>query len=164
MFATFILILFYRYDRLTASLWIRYPRILLGEGLQLASVRLQIILWLWNTYSSASCWPPFVSLCPSLCVLWVALTRLAGFALGPRALAGRRQSWDPFLIRLSSHVVEGTMREESGRRVSIYNALCCVLHGSIASLPQLGHRLRAWRKSERKEAKIKQKRLGIQLA
>jgi hypothetical protein len=32
MFATFILVLFYRYDRVTASLWIRYPGILLGEG------------------------------------------------------------------------------------------------------------------------------------
>jgi hypothetical protein len=31
MFATFILVLFYRYDRVTASLWIRYPGILLGE-------------------------------------------------------------------------------------------------------------------------------------
>jgi hypothetical protein len=48
MLATFILVLFYRYDRVTASLWIRYPGILLGEGLQLASVRLQIILWLRN--------------------------------------------------------------------------------------------------------------------
>jgi hypothetical protein len=46
MFATFIIILFYTYDRFTASLWIRYPEILLGKGLQLASVRLQIILWL----------------------------------------------------------------------------------------------------------------------
>jgi hypothetical protein len=44
-----ILVLFYRYDRFTTSLWIRYPGILLGEGLQLASVRLQIILWLRNT-------------------------------------------------------------------------------------------------------------------
>jgi hypothetical protein len=49
MFATFILVLFYRYDRVIASLWIRYPGILLGEGLQLASVHLQIILWLRNT-------------------------------------------------------------------------------------------------------------------
>jgi hypothetical protein len=32
MFATFILLLFYRYDRVTASLWIRYLGILLGEG------------------------------------------------------------------------------------------------------------------------------------
>jgi hypothetical protein len=32
MFATFILLLFYRYDRVTNSLWIRYPEILLGEG------------------------------------------------------------------------------------------------------------------------------------
>jgi hypothetical protein len=32
MFATFVLVLFYRYDRVTASLWIRYPEILLGEG------------------------------------------------------------------------------------------------------------------------------------
>jgi hypothetical protein len=32
MFATFILVLFYRYDRVTSSLWIRYPGILLGEG------------------------------------------------------------------------------------------------------------------------------------
>jgi hypothetical protein len=32
MFATFILPLFYRYDRVSASLWIRYPEILLGEG------------------------------------------------------------------------------------------------------------------------------------
>jgi hypothetical protein len=32
MFATFILVLFYRYDRVTTLLWIRYPRILLGEG------------------------------------------------------------------------------------------------------------------------------------
>jgi hypothetical protein len=32
MFATFILVLFYRYDRVTTSLWIRSPRILLGEG------------------------------------------------------------------------------------------------------------------------------------
>jgi hypothetical protein len=32
MFATFILVLLYRYDRVTASLWIRYPEILLGEG------------------------------------------------------------------------------------------------------------------------------------
>jgi hypothetical protein len=48
MFATFILVLSYRYDRVTASLWIRYPGILLGEGIQLTSVRLQIILWLRN--------------------------------------------------------------------------------------------------------------------
>jgi hypothetical protein len=48
MFATFILVLLCRYDRVTASQWIRYPGILLGEGLQLASVRLQIILWLRN--------------------------------------------------------------------------------------------------------------------
>jgi hypothetical protein len=54
MFTTFILVLFYRYDRVTTSLWIRYHGILLGEGLQLASVRLQIILWLRNanTYIS----------------------------------------------------------------------------------------------------------------
>jgi hypothetical protein len=32
MFATFILVLFYRNDRVTASLWIQYPGILLGEG------------------------------------------------------------------------------------------------------------------------------------
>jgi fatty acid desaturase len=32
MFATFIFVLFYRYDIVTASLWIRYPGILLGEG------------------------------------------------------------------------------------------------------------------------------------
>jgi hypothetical protein len=32
MFGMFILILFYRYDRVTALLWIRYPGILLGEG------------------------------------------------------------------------------------------------------------------------------------
>jgi hypothetical protein len=49
MFATFILILFYIYDGVTASLWIQYPEILLGEGLQLASVHLHIILWLRNT-------------------------------------------------------------------------------------------------------------------
>jgi hypothetical protein len=48
MFAMFILVLFYRYARVTTSLWIRYPEILLGEGLQLAVVRLQIILWLRN--------------------------------------------------------------------------------------------------------------------
>jgi hypothetical protein len=48
MFVVFILILFYRYDRVTTSLWIWYPGILLGEGLQLASVRLYIILWLRN--------------------------------------------------------------------------------------------------------------------
>jgi hypothetical protein len=30
---------------------------------------------------SANCWPPFVSICPSLCLLWAALTPLAGFAL-----------------------------------------------------------------------------------
>jgi hypothetical protein len=32
MFATFILVLQYRYDRITTSMWILYPRILLGEG------------------------------------------------------------------------------------------------------------------------------------
>jgi hypothetical protein len=32
MFAKFILILFYGYDRVTISLCIRYPEILLGEG------------------------------------------------------------------------------------------------------------------------------------
>jgi hypothetical protein len=32
---------------------------------------------------SASCWPPFVSLCPLLCLLWAALTQLVGFALEP---------------------------------------------------------------------------------
>jgi hypothetical protein len=46
MFATFILVLFHRYDRVTGSLWIRYTRILLGEELQLGSVCLHIILWL----------------------------------------------------------------------------------------------------------------------
>jgi hypothetical protein len=44
----FILILLYRYDRVTASLWIGYSEILLGEGLQLAFVHLQIIMWLRN--------------------------------------------------------------------------------------------------------------------
>jgi hypothetical protein len=53
MFATFILVLYYRYDRVIASLWIRYPRILLGEELQLASVRLQIILCLRNANTNA---------------------------------------------------------------------------------------------------------------
>jgi hypothetical protein len=48
MFAMLILVLFYRYDRVIASLWIRYPGILLGEGLQLAPVCLQIILGLRN--------------------------------------------------------------------------------------------------------------------
>jgi hypothetical protein len=32
MFAMFILVLFYKYDRVSTSLWIRYPGILLGEG------------------------------------------------------------------------------------------------------------------------------------
>jgi hypothetical protein len=32
IFATFILVLLYRYDGVTTSLWIRYPVILLGEG------------------------------------------------------------------------------------------------------------------------------------
>jgi hypothetical protein len=32
MFATFILVLFYRYDRVTASMLIRYPIILLGKA------------------------------------------------------------------------------------------------------------------------------------
>jgi hypothetical protein len=54
MFATFILIQFYRYDRVTASVWIQYPKILLGEWLQLASVRLQIILWLRNANNDAA--------------------------------------------------------------------------------------------------------------
>jgi hypothetical protein len=44
----FILVLFYIYDRVIVSLWIHYPGILLGEGLQLTSIRLQIILWLRN--------------------------------------------------------------------------------------------------------------------
>jgi hypothetical protein len=48
VFDTFILVLFYRYDRVTASLWSRYLGILLGEGLQLAYARMQIILWLRN--------------------------------------------------------------------------------------------------------------------
>jgi hypothetical protein len=54
---------------------------------------------------SASCWPPFVSFCPSHCSLWVALTRLSGVALEPWALAGPRQSWDPFCIRLQCPVL-----------------------------------------------------------
>jgi hypothetical protein len=45
MFATFILVQFYRYDRVTVSLWIRYPVILLGEGLQLAYVCLPTNDW-----------------------------------------------------------------------------------------------------------------------
>jgi hypothetical protein len=53
MFDTFILILFYTYGRVMTSLWIRYPGILLGEGLQLASVHLQIIRWLRNANSRA---------------------------------------------------------------------------------------------------------------
>jgi hypothetical protein len=44
----FILVLFYRYDRVNVSLWIQYPGILLGEGQQLTSIHLQIILWLRN--------------------------------------------------------------------------------------------------------------------
>jgi hypothetical protein len=52
MLATVILVLLYRYDRVTASLWIRYPEILLGEGVQLASLHLQIILWLRNANSN----------------------------------------------------------------------------------------------------------------
>jgi hypothetical protein len=48
MFATFILVLFDRYDRVTPSPWIQYLEILLDEGLQLAFVHLQIILWLRN--------------------------------------------------------------------------------------------------------------------
>jgi hypothetical protein len=35
------------------------------------------------------------------------------------------------------HAVEGTMCEESGRHVSIYNALYCILQGSATSPPQL---------------------------
>jgi hypothetical protein len=34
--------------------WIQYPKILLGEWLQLASVRLQIILWLRNANNDAA--------------------------------------------------------------------------------------------------------------
>jgi hypothetical protein len=32
MFAMFILILFYGYDRVNVSLWIQHPRILLDKG------------------------------------------------------------------------------------------------------------------------------------
>jgi hypothetical protein len=32
---------------------------------------------------STNCWPPFVSLCPSLYLHWVALTQLADFTLEP---------------------------------------------------------------------------------
>jgi hypothetical protein len=32
---------------------------------------------------STSCWLPFVSLCPSLYLLWAMLIQLAGFALEP---------------------------------------------------------------------------------
>jgi hypothetical protein len=45
MFAMFILVLFYRYDRVIASLWIQYPGTLMGEGQQLVFVGLQIIPW-----------------------------------------------------------------------------------------------------------------------
>jgi hypothetical protein len=33
--------------------------------------------------SSARCWPFFVLVCHLLCLLWAALTHLAGFALEP---------------------------------------------------------------------------------
>jgi hypothetical protein len=36
-----------------------------------------------------------------------------------------------------SHVVEGMMCEESGRHVSVYITLCCVLQGSSALPPRL---------------------------
>jgi hypothetical protein len=55
MFDMFILVLFYRDDKVTASLWIRYLGILLGEGLQLPYVRLWIILWLRNANTCLSC-------------------------------------------------------------------------------------------------------------
>jgi hypothetical protein len=32
---------------------------------------------------SASCWLPFVSLCPPLYMLWAVLTQVVGFALKP---------------------------------------------------------------------------------
>jgi hypothetical protein len=76
MFAAFILVLFYRYDRVTASLWIRYPGILLDEGLQLASVCLQIILWLRNANKGVH---PCATTCPT--------------ALNPASLPG----WAPVL-------------------------------------------------------------------
>jgi hypothetical protein len=62
----------------------------------------------------ASCWPPFLSLCPSVWLLWVALTRLAGFTFEPYALV------DPMAIMghvldtiVISHDVEGASYEES---------------------------------------------------
>jgi hypothetical protein len=53
MFATFIPVLFYIYDRITTSLWIRYPAILLGEGYNWHMYALQIIMWLRNNNTMA---------------------------------------------------------------------------------------------------------------
>jgi hypothetical protein len=36
-----------------------------------------------------------------------------------------------------SHVVDGTIHEESGKHVSVYNTLYCILQGSVASPPRL---------------------------
>jgi hypothetical protein len=56
------------------------------EGNLPARTQIQILRMpglLSGAMESASCWPPFVSLCPSLCLLWAALTRLAGLAIEP---------------------------------------------------------------------------------
>jgi ABC-type transport system involved in multi-copper enzyme maturation permease subunit len=47
-------------------------------GTQIQSLRVSSPLD--GALESATCWLPFVLLCPSLCLLWAALTQLAGFA------------------------------------------------------------------------------------
>jgi hypothetical protein len=59
------------------------------EGNLLAETQIQSLRMLGpldGVPGSASYWPPFVSLCPSLYLLWAALTRLTGFSLEPRAI------------------------------------------------------------------------------
>jgi hypothetical protein len=50
-------------------------------GTQIQSLRMSGPLG--GVLGSVSCWPPFVSPCPSLFLLWAVLTQLEGFDLDP---------------------------------------------------------------------------------
>jgi hypothetical protein len=62
-----------------------------------------------------SCWEPFVSLCPSLWLLWAALTQLAGFVFEPRALVDPMTIVGSILDTVAtSRDVVGALYKESG--------------------------------------------------
>jgi hypothetical protein len=81
------------------------------------------------------------TLCVALSLVLFALcdTYLTkGFCLSTLSSSRPRAIVGPILDTVAiSLIVEGMIREESGRHVSIYNTFYCILQGFVASSPWL---------------------------